>query len=89
MARDDARGNLTMAAMKTGSPRAVHTVAGALSGLRRVDCVRMVEADRPRFFVVGVGHRFPVEREVSAAVAASLLETLPCRYQWHTGNGAR
>jgi hypothetical protein len=50
--------------------------------MRRVDCVRMVEADRPRFFVVGVGHRLPVEREVSPAVARLLLETLPCRYEW-------
>jgi hypothetical protein len=48
--------------------------------MRRVDYVRMVEGDRPRFFVVGVGHRLPVEREVSAHVARVLLETLPCRY---------
>jgi hypothetical protein len=65
-------------------------VRAALSGLRRVECVKMVEADRPRFFVVGVGHRFPVEREVSATVALALLDTLPCRYQWRRDNfGAR
>ena len=67
------------------SPRdgkTLHSVDAALSGLRRVDCVKMVEDDRPRFFVVGVGHRFPIEREVSPSVAFSLLNTLPCRYEW-------
>jgi hypothetical protein len=58
-----------------------HSVAAALSGMRRVDCVRMVEEDRPRFFVVGIGHRFPVEREVSPAVALALLDSVPCRYE--------
>jgi hypothetical protein len=49
----------------------------------------MVEADRPRFFVVGIGHRLPVEREVTPAVARELLESLPCRYRWHRAhNGA-
>jgi hypothetical protein len=57
------------------------TVAAAVSGMRRVDCIRMVEDDRTRFFVVGVGHRFPVEREVSASVALQLLGTVPCRYE--------
>ena len=57
------------------------TVESAVAGMRRVDCVRMVEGDRPRFFVVGVGHRLPVEREVSASVALALLETVPCRYE--------
>jgi len=57
------------------------TVEAALSGMRRVDCVRMVEEDRPRFFVVGIGHRFPVEREVSPAVALALLGSVPCRYE--------
>ena len=64
------------------STRKLHTVGAALSGLRRVDCVKMVEDDRPRFFVVGVGHRFPIEREVSATVAFTLLNKLPCRYEW-------
>ena len=64
------------------STRKLHTVAAALSGLRRVDCVKMVEDDRPRFFVVGVGHRSPIEREVSAKVALTLLNKLPCRYEW-------
>ena len=64
------------------STRQLHTVGAALSGLRRVDCVKMVEDDRPRFFVVGVGHRFPIEREVSATVALTLLNKLPCRYEW-------
>jgi hypothetical protein len=41
----------------------------------------MVEGDWPRFFVVGIGHRRPVEREVSPSVALALLETLPCRYE--------
>jgi hypothetical protein len=63
-------------------PRALHTVDAALSGLRRVDCVKLVEDDRPRFFVVGVGHRFPIEREVSPSVAFTLLKKLPCRYEW-------
>ena len=45
------------------------TVEAALSGMRRVDCVRMVEDERPRFFVVGTGHRLPVEREVTPSVA--------------------
>jgi len=49
--------------------------------MRRIDCIRMVEGDRPRFFVVGVGHRFPVEREVSPSVARVLLDTVPCRYE--------
>jgi hypothetical protein len=56
-------------------------VTSAVSGMRRIDCVRMVEDDRPRFYVVGVGHRFPVEREVSPAVALALLEQVPCRYE--------
>ncbi len=64
------------------STRTLHTVAAALSGLRRVDYVRMIEDDRPRFFVVGVGHRFPIEREVTPAVAGTLLKSLPCRYEW-------
>jgi hypothetical protein len=63
------------------STKKLHTVASAISGMRRLDCVRMVEDDRPRFFLVGIGHRFPVEREVSAAVASALLEELPCRYE--------
>jgi hypothetical protein len=68
------------------STRRPDAVSAALSGLRRVDCVKMVEDDRPRFFVVGVGHRFPVEREVSPTVALALLKRLPCRYQWRRGN---
>ena len=67
--------------MAIGSPRKRHTVESAVSGMRRVDCVRMVEDSRPRFFVVGIGHRFPVEREVSPAVARALLEEFPCRYE--------
>lgn len=63
------------------------TVGAALSGLRRVDYIRMVEDDRPRFFVVGVGHRLPVEREVSPAVALALLDTVPCHYE-HPRAGA-
>jgi hypothetical protein len=61
--------------------RTLRTVESAVSGMRRLDCVRMVEDDHPRFYLVGVGHRFPVEREVSLGVAAVLLEQLPCRYE--------
>lgn len=64
------------------STRKLRSVDAALSGLRRVDCVKMVEADEPRFFVVGVGHRFPIEREITPTVARSLLDQLPCRYEW-------
>jgi hypothetical protein len=53
-----------------------------VEGLRRVDYVRMVEGDRVRFYAVGVGHRLPAEREVSAAVARELLTTVPCRHEW-------
>ena len=71
------------------STRKPQTVDAALSGMRRIDCVRMVEDDRPRFFVVGIGHRFPVEREVTAAVALALLDSVPCRYEWlRTESGA-
>jgi hypothetical protein len=70
------------------STRKRQTVESAVSGMRRVDCVRMVEDVRPRFFVVGVGHRRPVEREITPTVAMALLEDVPCRYQWHrTANG--
>jgi hypothetical protein len=68
---------------------APYTAAAAVSGMRRVDYVRMVEGDRPRFFVVGVGHRLPVEREVSPSVARELLETVPCRYERPRRNGRR
>jgi hypothetical protein len=69
--------------MKTArSPRKLDTVAAATSGMRRVDCVRMVEDRQPRFFVVGVGHRLPVEREITASVAHALLEQVPCHYEW-------
>ncbi len=70
-------------------PRKLDSVASATSGMRRVDCVRMVEDDQPRFFVVGVGHRFPVEREITASVAHELLETVPCRYEWRRPTHAR
>jgi hypothetical protein len=56
-------------------------VEAALSGIRRVDCIRMVEDDRPRFFLVGVGHRLPVEREITPAVALALLDSVPWRYE--------
>jgi hypothetical protein len=62
--------------------RKTHTVASATAGMRRVECVKMVEDDRPRFFVVGVGHRLPIEREVGPTVARALMKTVPCRYQW-------
>jgi hypothetical protein len=66
--------------MAIESKRKLHTVESAVAGMRRVGCVRMVEEARPRFFVVGIGHRLPVEREVSASVALALLEDFPCRY---------
>ncbi len=70
--------------------RKLHSVASATSGMRRVDFVRMVEGGpQPRFFVVGVGHRFPVEREVSAGVAAELLDEVPCRYEWRRATAGR
>ncbi len=69
------------------SARKVHTVESAVSGMRRVDYVRMVEDVQPRFFVVGIGHRLPVEREVSPAVARVLLEEFPCRYEWRGAQG--
>jgi hypothetical protein len=64
------------------------TVAAATSGMRRVDCVRMVEDRQPRFFVVGVGHRLPVQREITASVAHALLEQVPCRYEWRRPQAA-
>jgi hypothetical protein len=67
---------------KSTVSRKVHSVASATAGMRRVECVKMVEEDRPRFFVVGVGHRFPIEREVTTSVALALMKSLPCRYQW-------
>jgi hypothetical protein len=65
----------------TASTRKRQSVEAVLSGMRRVDYVRMVEDDRPRFFVVGIGHRFPVEREVSPAVALALLDSVPFHYE--------
>jgi len=65
----------------TAATRKRQSAEAALSGMRRVDCVRMVEEDQPRFFVVGIGHRFPVEREVSPAVALALLDSVPCHYE--------
>ena len=59
--------------------KTLHTVHAAVAGMRRVDHVKMVEGDHVRFAVVGVGHRLPVERPVSASVARELLRTLPCR----------
>ncbi len=68
---------------KPAATTKLRSVESAVSGMRRLDCVRMVEGVRPRFFLVGVGHRFPVEREVTPAVARVLLEDLPCRYERH------
>jgi hypothetical protein len=71
------------------STRKLQSVASATSGMRRVDYVKMVEDAQPRFFVVGVGHRFPVEREISPSVARVLLDEVPCRYEWRrTETGA-
>jgi hypothetical protein len=69
--------------VKTVKPTTkLHSVASAVRGMRRVDYVRMVEDTQPRFFVVGVGHRVPVEREISPAVARVLLDEVPCRHEW-------
>lgn len=69
--------------MKTvRSTRKLQSVASATSGMRRIDFVRMVEDAPPRFYVVGIGHRFPVEREINAAVARALMEQVPCRHEW-------
>ncbi len=59
--------------------RTLHTVRAAVAGMRRVDHVKIVEGEHVRFSVVGVGHRFPVERLVSASVARELARTFPCR----------
>jgi hypothetical protein len=69
------------------STKQLRSVESAVSGMRRLDCVRMVEGARPRFYLVGVGHRFPVEREVTPSVARALLEDLPCRYERHARVG--
>lgn len=75
--------------MKTvRSTRKLQSVVSATSGMRRVDFVRMVEDTRPRFYVVGIGHRFPVEREISAAVARALMEQVPCRHEWRHSPGS-
>jgi ABC-type phosphonate transport system ATPase subunit len=68
--------------MASKPPNRVHSVASATAGMRRVEYLKMVEDDRPRFFVVGVGHRFPIEREVTTSVALALMKSLPCRYEW-------
>jgi hypothetical protein len=47
--------------------------------MRRVDHVKIVEGPLVQFSVVGVGHRFPVERPISASVAHELLRTVPAR----------
>jgi hypothetical protein len=61
-----------------------------IEGLRRVDYVRMVEGPRVRFYAVGIGHRLPAEREISASVARELLVTVPCRHEWlRAGTSAR
>jgi hypothetical protein len=76
--------------MKTeSSARPLNRVASAVSGMRRVDCVKMVEDIQPRFFVVGVGHRNPVEREISPAVARLLMEEFPCRHEWRRRSASR
>ena len=49
--------------------RKLHTVGSAISGMRRVDCVRMVEDDQPRFYVVGVGSEREIVLECSASLA--------------------
>ena len=61
------------------APPTCRTRETALAGLRRADYVRVVEAERPRFFLVGVGHRFPVERELSPSVALELMQEMPTR----------
>jgi hypothetical protein len=62
------------AAHRTGAP--------SVAGMRRVDYVRMIEDTRVRFVAVGIGHRLPAEREISAAVARELMQTVPVRHEW-------
>jgi hypothetical protein len=62
------------------SSRTLHTVQAAFAGMRRVDYVKMVEGVAVRFSVVGIGHRFPVERPITPSVARELLRTFPCRH---------
>ncbi|HEY7137828.1 MAG TPA: hypothetical protein VIB48_22425 [Acidimicrobiia bacterium] len=54
----------------------------ATAGMRRVDCVRMVEGEGIRFFVDGIGHRLPVSREVPPSVAHALMQDVPLRHVW-------
>jgi hypothetical protein len=50
--------------------------------MRRVDAVRVVEGARVRFYVEGVGHRFPTRREISASVASALMQQVPSYHDW-------
>jgi hypothetical protein len=59
-------------------------VARAIAGMRRVDAVRVVEGDRVRFFVEGVGHRLPARREISATVASALMQQVPSYHVWRS-----
>jgi hypothetical protein len=62
----------------------------ATAGMRRVDRLRIVEGRRIRFYVDGIGHRFPVTREVTPAVARTLMDRLPVEHRWAaTARGAR
>lgn len=49
-------------------------VAAELTGLRRVDWVRLVlDVDAPRAEVMGVGHRLPVCQQVPISTASRLV----------------
>jgi hypothetical protein len=61
---------------------AADPVAEALAGMRRVDAVRVVEGPRLRFYVEGVGHRFPTRREISVGVASVLMQRVPSYHDW-------
>ena len=64
------------------------TLVRATAGMRRVDCVRMVEGDRLRFYIEGIGHRLPVRREVSPSAARALMRDFPCRLEVAHGRSA-
>jgi hypothetical protein len=64
-------------------PSSTDPVARAIAGMRRVDAVRVVEGDRVRFYVEGVGHRLPTRRQISASVASALMDQVPCYHDWH------
>ena len=64
------------------SPSSRSAAEQALAGMRRVDRVVIAEGARVRFYVEGIGHRFPGRREITAVVASELMTHVPCRHEW-------